>query len=118
MLQGGKLVAAVAPTTTLPQLGNQNELKNSHQKQHHENDSNTLPQLNKKAESYTRQSSYSTINTGTPDRTKRDAYGNKLPMTPGGRLADHGLIRPCSHCPNTHHPVFFEIQVLLENVSI
>nr|XP_022345958.1 dual specificity tyrosine-phosphorylation-regulated kinase 4-like isoform X2 [Crassostrea virginica] len=84
--EGGKLVAAVAPTTTLPQLGNQNELKNSHQKQHHENDSNTLPQLNKKAESYTRQSSYSTINTGTPDRTKRDAYGNKLPMTPGEAL--------------------------------
>lgn len=82
--QGGKLVAAVAPTTTLPQLSNQNELKNSHQKQHHDNDANTLPQLNKKSESYTRQSSYSTINTGTPDRTKRDAYGNKLPMTPGG----------------------------------
>lgn len=82
--QGGKLVAAVAPTTTLPQLSNQNELKNAHQKQHHDNDTNTLPQLNKKSESYTRQSSYSTINTGTPDRTKRDAYGNKLPMTPGG----------------------------------
>ncbi|XP_061177963.1 dual specificity tyrosine-phosphorylation-regulated kinase 4-like isoform X7 [Saccostrea echinata] len=84
--EGGKLVAAVAPTTTLPQLSNQNELKNSHQKQHHENDSNTLPQLNKKSEAYTRQSSYSTINTGTPDRTKRDAYGNKLPMTPGEAL--------------------------------
>nr|XP_034305853.1 dual specificity tyrosine-phosphorylation-regulated kinase 4 isoform X8 [Crassostrea gigas] len=84
--EGGKLVAAVAPTTTLPQLSNQNELKNSHQKQHHDNDANTLPQLNKKSESYTRQSSYSTINTGTPDRTKRDAYGNKLPMTPGEAL--------------------------------
>ncbi|XP_055998718.1 dual specificity tyrosine-phosphorylation-regulated kinase 4-like isoform X3 [Ostrea edulis] len=84
--EGGKLVAAVAPTTTLPQLGHQNELKNAHQKQHHENDSSTLPQLNKKSESYTRQSSYSTINTGTPDRTKRDAYGNKLPMTPGEAL--------------------------------
>ncbi|XP_062568206.1 dual specificity tyrosine-phosphorylation-regulated kinase 4-like isoform X3 [Saccostrea cucullata] len=84
--EGGKLVAAVAPTTTLPQLSNQNDLKNSHQKQHHENDSNTLPQLNKKSEAYTRQSSYSTINTGTPDRTKRDAYGNKLPMTPGEAL--------------------------------
>lgn len=84
--EGGKLVAAVAPTTTLPQLSNQNELKNAHQKQHHDNDTNTLPQLNKKSESYTRQSSYSTINTGTPDRTKRDAYGNKLPMTPGEAL--------------------------------
>ena len=84
IIQGGKLVATVAPTTTLPQLGGHNDTKHSHHKHHQENDSNTLPQLKKQPESINRQSSFSTNATGTPDRQKRDQYGNKLPMTPAG----------------------------------
>ena len=77
--ESGKLVATVAPTTTLPHLGHQHDQKLSHHRQHHED--NTLPQLNKQSDSnLTRQNSFST--TGTPDRVKRDQYGNKLPMTP------------------------------------
>ncbi|CAC5381204.1 DYRK2_3_4 [Mytilus coruscus] len=79
--ESGKLVATVAPTTTLPHLGQQHDQKHSHHRQHHED--NTLPQLNKQQTSdsnITRQNSFST--TGTPDRAKRDQYGNKLPMTP------------------------------------
>ena len=81
LFQSGKLVATVAPTTTLPHLGHQHDQKLSHHRQHHED--NTLPQLNKQSDSnLTRQNSFST--TGTPDRVKRDQYGNKLPMTPQG----------------------------------
>ncbi|VDI54735.1 dual specificity tyrosine-phosphorylation-regulated kinase 2/3/4, partial [Mytilus galloprovincialis] len=79
--KSGKLVATVAPTTTLPHLGQSHDQKHSHHRQHHED--NTLPQLNKQQTSdsnITRQNSFST--TGTPDRAKRDQYGNKLPMTP------------------------------------
>ncbi|XP_071143666.1 dual specificity tyrosine-phosphorylation-regulated kinase 4-like isoform X3 [Mytilus edulis] len=79
--ESGKLVATVAPTTTLPHLGQSHDQKHSHHRQHHED--NTLPQLNKQQTSdsnITRQNSFST--TGTPDRAKRDQYGNKLPMTP------------------------------------
>ena len=84
-LQSGKLVATVAPTTTLPHLGQSHDQKHSHHRQHHED--NTLPQLNKQQTSdsnITRQNSFST--TGTPDRAKRDQYGNKLPMTPQGQF--------------------------------
>ncbi|XP_069106811.1 uncharacterized protein [Argopecten irradians] len=83
--EGGKLVATVAPTT-LPHLSHQKDHHHSHHKHgHHENDSNTLPQLNKsQPESVTRQNSFST--TATPDRTKRDQYGNKLPMSPSEAL--------------------------------
>lgn len=80
--QGGKLVATVAPTTTLPQLNNDSH--HSHRKHgHHDNDANTLPNLSKTApDPATRQNSFAT--TVTPDRVKRDNYGNKLPMTPTG----------------------------------
>ncbi|KAK3087855.1 hypothetical protein FSP39_011544, partial [Pinctada imbricata] len=84
---GGKLVATVAPTTTLPQLGGHNDLKHSHHKHHQDNDTNTLPQLKKQPpEPVNRQSSFSTNATATPDRQKRDQYGNKLPMTPAEAL--------------------------------
>ena len=78
LFQGGKLVATVAPTT-LPHL-NQSEHKHHHHK-HHQDDTNTLPSL-KQSDSFTRQNTYSTI--GTPDRGKRDQYGNRLPLTPAG----------------------------------
>ncbi|XP_021343446.1 dual specificity tyrosine-phosphorylation-regulated kinase 4-like isoform X3 [Mizuhopecten yessoensis] len=83
--EGGKLVATVAPTT-LPHLSHQKDHHHSHQKHgHHDNDSNTLPQLNKsQPEPVTRQNSFST--TATPDRSKRDQYGNKLPMSPSEAL--------------------------------
>ncbi|KAJ8321892.1 hypothetical protein KUTeg_000363 [Tegillarca granosa] len=86
--EGGKLVATVAPTTTLPHLSNQNDQRHSHHKHHHEKDSNTLPQLQQTSnntESLAHQNSFST-STATPERTKRDQYGNKLPMTPSEAL--------------------------------
>ncbi|XP_052763143.1 dual specificity tyrosine-phosphorylation-regulated kinase 4-like isoform X2 [Mya arenaria] len=78
ILQEGKLTATVAPTT-LPHL-NQSE-HHHHHRRHKEDDSSTLPSLNKPE---SRQNTYSTI--GTPERSKRDQYGNKLPMTPAEAL--------------------------------
>lgn len=76
----GKLVATVAPTT-LPHL-NQSD-HHHHHKKHKDEDQSTLPSL--KPESVARQSTgYSSI--GTPERSKRDQYGNKLPMTPAGNV--------------------------------
>ncbi|KAL4218502.1 Dual specificity tyrosine-phosphorylation-regulated kinase [Mactra antiquata] len=76
----GKLVATVAPTT-LPHL-NQSDHHHYHKK-HKDEDQSTLPSL--KPESVARQSTgYSSI--GTPERSKRDQYGNKLPMTPAEAL--------------------------------
>ncbi|XP_045180231.1 dual specificity tyrosine-phosphorylation-regulated kinase 4-like isoform X2 [Mercenaria mercenaria] len=77
----GKLVATVAPTTTLPHL-NQSEHQHHHRR-HKDDDQSTLPSL-RQTESVTRQNTYSTI--GTPERSKRDQYGNKLPMTPAEAL--------------------------------
>ncbi|KAJ8322094.1 hypothetical protein KUTeg_000565 [Tegillarca granosa] len=66
----------------------ENDQRHSHHKHHHEKDSNTLPQLQQTSnntESLAHQNSFST-STATPERTKRDQYGNKLPMTPSEAL--------------------------------
>ncbi|XP_064652736.1 dual specificity tyrosine-phosphorylation-regulated kinase 4-like isoform X2 [Lineus longissimus] len=74
-----KLVATVAPTT-LPQLNNDTSRIHNQKPTFSATDSSssTLPQL-KQGESLTRQSTYVT---SSESKSKRDPYGNKLPMTP------------------------------------
>ncbi|XP_046375222.1 dual specificity tyrosine-phosphorylation-regulated kinase 4-like isoform X1 [Haliotis rufescens] len=76
-----KAVSSVAPTTTLPHL---NTDRHGHSHKHHqehvtEQNNNTLPQL-KQTDGVSGASSF------TGERTKRDQYGNKIPMTPAEAL--------------------------------
>ncbi|XP_067665923.1 dual specificity tyrosine-phosphorylation-regulated kinase 4-like isoform X2 [Haliotis asinina] len=76
-----KAGSSVAPTTTLPHL---NTDRHGHSHKHHqehvtEQNSNTLPQL-KQTDGVSGASSF------TGERTKRDQYGNKIPMTPAEAL--------------------------------
>ncbi|XP_050408114.1 dual specificity tyrosine-phosphorylation-regulated kinase 4 [Patella vulgata] len=70
-----KLVATVAPTT-LPQLSNAEPRQSQPKPTHHDStiDSNTLPQLK------------STDVGLSTDRSKRDSYGNRLPLSPSEAL--------------------------------
>ncbi|XP_046548802.1 dual specificity tyrosine-phosphorylation-regulated kinase 4-like isoform X2 [Haliotis rubra] len=76
-----KAGSSVAPTTTLPHL---NTDRHGHSHKHHqehvtEQNNNTLPQL-KQTDGVSGASSF------TGERTKRDQYGNKIPMTPAEAL--------------------------------
>ncbi|KAL3891536.1 hypothetical protein ACJMK2_003796 [Sinanodonta woodiana] len=77
----GKLIATVAPTT-LPHL-NQLDHRHQHHKNNQDDPNSSLPHLSK-PEGLSRQNT--TYSSATPDRSKRDQYGNKLPMTAADAL--------------------------------
>ena len=78
-------MARVEPTT-LPQLNNTETRGRS--KAHSESNKSTLPQL-KQGDGLTRQPTI-LAPSATPDRVKKDAYGNRLPMTPTGKSMTYG----------------------------